>query len=550
MPLNMNTVGSGIPNAVNSTGNTVLLKNTNTVNTNIVSTVYNQDLSRINIQYGNYSDDVYGDGTKDLFTGTLYNGSFYQSNNYSSDSITRLNKYTLISQGDITKLQETLMNLPYSVNGSSTDTDINVFQVGDYMYIHNYSNTNNAKMTHLYRFDGTSFTALNTSQDPYKFFFNVEDTTVTWDPDEHFLYITPINTKKYDGNIVLVDMYHYIISGENKTHPLQGYTGIFRVDDSGFHLLEKRKIYAYTNDDSAYVRYVRWKQVKLLSDSICIEAKVDSSNNLTVNTYEITYEFYNSELTDPDYTRLYTLKKTDSYGKVLANSPVYGRVSYPQYDTFLLCCIDRSKIGTWFQLKFDGSTLSYKKINATYNNSSSFSNNYRSNADIYVVCNSTKPYMYMRDISYQYSSGWDSLKFNAYFIDWDATYISDKALFNYYGYLVEGDTICCDDGIISYTLNGVETTVNKNRLKITNNGYYTIKTHVYDAYTYPSFIILDKNKNIVHMKYSITQDGKMEGYFIRGMTVNGVDVDESIKSVYTTTNDRFEVSIGGNFNEN
>lgn len=524
MPLNINTLGTG----VSGSGSTdYVIPNSEKITTKLISSISNQKISSIAIPAAGQTANFRKEGQNTSYRREVteyYDGYIYQIYRTAYDSSDyKFGRCRINEDASNTSMAITEISVPFPLDAFVGPSMI---QLGDYLYIYAGDNTNYYDMKMLYRFDGTTFTALNTTKSPYEYFFNGTG-AIEWGDNTCTCRIYPITTDEYDGITCLIDLYSY----HDSKYP-DGYTGVFTVDDDGFHLQKSYKISGYYSYETYFAPYMNGFGL-LKTDTTFVKHTI-SSSKVYEETYSISYvktqyDYYTRQITKTGSIQIATTSKSYKLTR-------YGRLSYPQYDTYVLALMQGSSGGlytdiTWFQLLENDTYWKSYKITSTKTNTNLTRNNAGGGLlSIYVVTNTTRPHIYIR-YSYKQSHIYTAYV-DAFYITTDITYDSDKALFIYTGYLHKGDTIDCDDVIKSYEYDGDVTTVENTKLSIPTDGMYKIITHVSDAYLYPSMVITDKNKFPVYMKAISNKDGTLDAYLLKGMKVNGNLVTESKRNTY------------------
>lgn len=122
-------------------------------------------------------------------------------------------------------------------------------------------------------------------------------------------------------------------------------------------------------------------------------------------------------------------------------------------------------------------------------------------------------------------------------VDTDGAYTKVTWMFN------KGDTVICDNGIISYTYNGTTTSVNTTRYRITTAGTYEFKLKLKTAGEQSSFIIQTSGGAIVCPGIKFVDDTHISGYFIKGLKINGTKITTTgYQTVTGTFNGRVTIS--------
>ena len=525
MPLNMNTVGTGTGIGGGSGGDLVI-RNTSQESSKLISSVYYRQVSSMA-----YSDNYSANSShKTLTTNSLqlerwgsgavyYNGYMYLLYQYNSSYTFNLYRYAYNQTSNGNTLTSTILNPPFTSNYSTR-----MIQLGNYLYFYNsYSSSN---VVFLYRFDGSTFTKI-ASDSMFKYFFNQ---SVTISDGYQYMEIIPMTSDKYSGLCCTIDTY-YISSttwGDDR-HP-NGFSGIFTIDSSGFHLKESYTINGYYDSESAYIPHAYAKSC-MVSDWMFVSAEVASSN-MVVNKYTMKYAINND---NKSYYRSFT----QVYTKNIVAAPStyswcrFNRLSYPQYDSFILTISPKDyydqNIYTnckWYFAKIINKDIEYKSISITGSLMAT-----SGLAALTFVTDRKNPYVCQvyNSSDYAYIAANDTTV--------SGTYDSNAARFELIIELSKGDIIRCDDSIISYCKSGgTAVTVNATTCKIPSDGKYTVLTKTYDAYTIPSVLVTDSNGNIAYIHTEAQSNGSIVGYFLNGMTVNGTKVTSSRKATYGPSN--------------
>ena len=555
MPLNINTLGTGVGGS--GSGGGIAIQNNQSYR--LVSTASITNVSKLDMHSNTYECSLNSDSYRGRIsfnddTYALYNGCLYfVSTAYTNNNTTyELYKYELSTLNDgNTIITRTL--IPTSFNPIEDDI---ILQLGKYLYIFkNNSAYSGDNYVGIYRFDGTSFTEIaNAYTSIMTTLFNDSNLSVSGTYTQEILRVRPIVSEKNDQILCMIE--YRIGSG--------GYwssvTGIFSVDDNGFTKVESHRMENVYWDSASIIDDIK-PQTSLLIDANTYNKYEIGSSKIVKKKIQINWKLVNSSTsTNRRYTRSLTeLESSNISTKSSINTNTRDirlvRASYPTYDTYFLACIAKKNSssiesmnvytpGEWFQLKFDSKGWVTTDVTATVDSSTTakIAEQARYGISLTLVTNASKPYFFIRrgylpDSSY-------SRNFVEYrYITWDASYDSEGSKYYHKIYLESGDTIRCDDGIISVTVNDKTTTVNKTTHKVTSSGLYTIITNVSDAYAFPSIVILDKNGNIVYVRYDDISDTAIDGYFLKGMKVNGVVVPKSAKASYTNENGRFSISM-------
>lgn len=131
-------------------------------------------------------------------------------------------------------------------------------------------------------------------------------------------------------------------------------------------------------------------------------------------------------------------------------------------------------------------------------------------------------------VSYQNVNS-DDIYNRIYPITFDAELNPSESSFQVTVPLLSGDTVYCNAGIISFTdsdgsstdLNGVTS------YTITTDDTYTFTTHVYSTYEQPEFIIQTNDGYLLNTRASLVNNNDLGCYVSAGMKVNGEPVDEN-----------------------
>lgn len=530
----MNTVGTG-SGISGSSGDKYNIVNTS-VSTRLISNVYDQTVSNITIdsvmkyyRISGIATDYASDGGAETW-GRAY--AVYKNDMYIIDIINyeqTLQKITfdINNEGDIIRTTE--ISTPFRISG-----DMRMIQLGDYLYL--YATSSSSTYKDLYRFDGTTFTEI-TKEKIHNYFFGkglYHDANGSSNYMK-YLRITPCNSTQYDGTLCVVDVFDmYQGSWDSGNYP-EGMIGIFGVDDSGFHLKSFYHVLSGPNGGISTYNPHLSSDCIFVSDYIYMRV-VPVNKDFYLKKYKINFTRVDESGYTKSYTELTSKKLWGVTSTVYESYAMFHRLSYPEYDTFILTLDSKAASSSqtfsrckWLNVKVTDNDLTYSNINV---NGSTYSS--PNHITLCPIVSTNVPYMFEFIYpSYMYIQR----------ISVDSSYNSERSRFQYYGKLRKGDTIYCDDGIISCTKDGLDTIiVNSSKYMIPSDGLYTIITHTYDAYTFPSIIITDTNKNIVYMRVENNDDESITGYFINGMSVNGIKVTESKKALYGPS-DRYLIAF-------
>lgn len=568
MPLNMNTVGTGNGIGGNTTSDTVIGI---TSSKKVISNIYDQNVSSININPKNFKEystlgelEANANNNKKM---AFYNQSIYeieQGTGSSDTPVFQKYEYKLVdgSHG----ISITAIPTTFTIGNSVSSP---IIQLGDYLYIFyipQYSSSYTNLEGYIYRFDGSTFTRI--TDNIMKYLFGLDP---AYRNNYVVLNIYPINSDTEEGTMCLIHIYSY---SSGSSYHANEFIGIFSVDNVGFHLIKKYPVNSNNDSNLATNGSYRRRSGKLFATYDVFNLYQYEYNDYSHNMYSVEYTFkinYNTvddvDPSNPTYNISYTqtsltnLKKWDSSdatNRNLYRTPKFIRLSYPSYDTYIVAMLagesaasdddrDEHMLGEWYQLKYTSGCWKRSDIVASYNGSTAVDTRITAQGDelfeMFIDGNQIDPIIWMRRSSSPYSGSSTRGYIGVKGIDWSITYNSSKARYVHEEYLLSGDIIMCDDGIISVSSNGHTTNVNKTTYTIPKNGKYTIITKMNDAYTYPSFVIIDKYGSFVYVLTQKTSDNTIDGYFIKGMKVNGNVVQSSKKQSYSSDDGRFKITL-------
>lgn len=548
MPLNMNTVGTGTGSGIGGSSGRELVQSPNS--STLVTQAYANDIKSINFTTNGISYDAYEEwATQYIRTSVMYRGNLYA---IGGPDINKpiLYMYTLDYVDDTPIIHRTSIDTTGKLNLSTQFTSL--VQLGEYLYFitNNYAYVTPKGFITIYRYDGSTFTEIFNRYDAFTEFFGAANMDYPYEYMRSSLLVYPICSASDDVRCVM-ELY-----GNYDNTNYYGCYSIFNVDDDGFHVI---KAYTMRNISTYLVPYNDINTALMTSDdtyTVYIKNTGFIAEERMQINFSLTQESTNSN-------KLYTKSFTTLSSKTVVTDPKittakcdtrFVRVSYPTYDTYLLACMTKPqtsstfanyKIGHWLQLKFANNIWNSSEISATVDNSTTTNifNHPAQYFDIFVNTNTVKPYIWVRLSYYNSSIAIQNTFIEFKYIDWDAVYDSSDSRYVHQVYLEVGDIVYCDDGIISVRTGSNTTQVNAKTYKVTVAGDYEIITKVADAYTFPSFVITDKNGNIVYVRADKTSDTTINGYFLKGMKVNDSVVSSSTKQVYTNKHGRFKISM-------
>lgn len=542
----MNTVGTGTGSGIGGSSGGELVQSPNS--STLVTQAYTNDIKSINFTTNDISYDAYKEySTQYIRTSVMYHGNLYTIGG-SDINKPILYMYTLDYVDDTPIIHRTSIdtNLNLSVQFTS------LIQLGEYLYFitNNYGHVTPRGYITIYRYDGSTFTEIFNEFDAFTKFFGAANMDYPYEYMRSSLLVYPICSTSDDIRCVM-ELY-----GNYDSTPYYGCYSIFSVDDHGFHVI---KAYTMRNINTYLVPYNDINTALMTSDDTYTlyikNTGFIAEERIQIN-FSLTQESTNSNKL---YTKSFTTLSsktvvTDAKITTATCDTRFVRVSYPTYDTHLLACMKKPRsgstsanytIGHWLQLKFANNIWNSSEISATVNNltTTNIFNHPAQYFDIFVNTNTVKPYIWVRLSYYNADIAIQNTFIEFKYIDWDATYDSSDSRYVHQVYLEVGDTVHCDDGIISVRTGSNTTQVNAKTYKVTTAGDYEIITKVADAYTFPSFVITDKNGNIIYVRADKTSDTTINGYFLKGMKVNDSVVSSSTKQVYTNNHGRFKISM-------
>lgn len=568
MPLNMNTVGTGNGIGGNTTSDTVIGI---TSSKKVISNIYDQNVSSININPKNFKEystlgglEANANNNKKM---AFYNQSIYeieQGTGSSDTPVFQKYEYKLVdgSHG----ISITAIPTTFTIGNSVSSP---IIQLGDYLYIFyipQYSSSYTKLEGYIYRFDGSTFTRI--TDNIMKYLFGLDP---AYRNNYVVLNIYPINSDTEEGTMCLIHIYSY---SSGSSYHANEFIGIFSVDNVGFHLIKKYPVNSNNDSNLATSGTYRRRSDKLFATYDVFNLYQYEYNDYSHNMYSVEYTFkinyntvddvdpsnptYNISYTQTSLTNLKKWNSSDTTNSNLYRTPKFIRLSYPSYDTYIVAMLagesaasdddrDEHMLGEWYQLKYTSGCWKRSDIVASYNGSTAVDTRITAQGDelfeMFIDGNQIDPIIWMRRSSSPYSGSSTRGYIGVKGIDWSITYNSSKARYVHEEYLLSGDIIMCDDGIISVSSNGHTANVNKTTYTIPKNGKYTIITKMNDAYTYPSFVIIDKYGSFVYVLTQKTSDNTIDGYFIRGMKVNGNVVQSSTKHSYSSDDGRFKITL-------
>ena len=126
----------------------------------------------------------------------------------------------------------------------------------------------------------------------------------------------------------------------------------------------------------------------------------------------------------------------------------------------------------------------------------------------------------------------------------DMKYSSDDSRYTISMYLNAGDTCRCNCGIVDVDYNNSTISVNSTKYVIPQNGKYTFTCKVHDAYKRPGFIVQSKDGCILNLRIKYDDvNGCVTGYFQKGMTVNGVTVQDDGYTSVSVESPRINITM-------
>ena len=557
MPLNMNTVGTGSGVSNSGSGAAMVIS---ALYDQLISDVYDQNITNIGAvtKKAGQSTSQFESDCAYYYKSTIYNKCFYDVIEYASygDCPTTTGFYKYERQfvdSDLLVVETLIPTSPFTIYAGERTS---VLQADDYVYIIEFttqerydSDTDDTSYWlegFILRFDGQTFTEI----------FN-------GDLPNYLFGESKVRPGKFNSCQLITDIFpmtnHDVPTCRIELIAGYGFVGMFTIDDTGFHRITYHKLTASAGADGlGYYRYYNGSGL-FSSETSFVHPAYNDSYEISLEKYEISYVLYGSSTPENLlYGKTFTFKSstklaTNTDSSLRNIDSFFMRASYPLYDTYLLTCLPYKYGGShssdgrlyysgehWFQLSWNSGDWSVSKITINPSNVSF------GQGDIlfkmYAITNDTSPFIWIRRIGSEgtyYNRGYISY----YSIDISSTYNSTKARYMNQVYLEVGDTVYCDDGIISVRTGSSITQVNVKTYKVTTAGDYEIITKVADAYTFPSFVITDKNGNIIYVRADKTSDTTINGYFLKGMKVNDSVVSSSAKQVYTNNHGRFKISM-------
>lgn len=565
MPLNMNTVGSGI------SGGSGCNIEVNTELTDILSG--SAALSNASgIVYGStslYRNSIYNPSTNDSsFLATLpsvkYKGNLYGFKN----------EY-------FWKYDITIMSTSAIPTATQIETPFaNIWEMfvhGDLLYIHasmnTYSYESNDTAHALYTFDGTTFTNVSGS------FCDVAGFSCTSSLDVHSCTVKPFPFQETDELHFIIGI-HNGNGGSGSSHYEYPRINICKLGSTGMEVLvayggTERISWSYNTgssysgsqmnnlDPSLMIMYVLTnvtqyypvflgKFTKVSDDEYSFNVSIVYTENTewyTAGTCKSVIKDYtfNFKRIGSAIDRIITLRNTGAEfaesAKINTNrSQPIGNCYYHIYnsmhnkpdDTYLMFVIEdtrgsyasRNSPSKVYIVHVLPDTLSISSELSYTNGSVSTSGNPTTYIDTdtypaYVVYHS----MYKGDYGYSDST----LYFNITTVTFtNADFNNMGSTYTISGLLTKGDTVYCNAGIISYKYGSNEAvTLNTKEFSITSTGMYSISMNTYDdPYTHPECIIKTKNGSLINLNYSVDGDDLLI-YGNDHLSVNGTKLTEN-----------------------
>lgn len=534
----MNTIGTGTgiggSDSSTSSGSTDLfIRNTIYDSSQLISESSNQTINSLSFNSTVYTKDytiASGEtgGFRWMTAAELYKEEMYivysGSYNYGLYKMT----YDRSNSGDL--MTATSVTTPFDI-----DSDIRMIQIGDYLYFASYQTVADYQLV-FYRYDGKSFTNMNTSSDLGKYLFGatIAKSSGTSSMYKVLFEITPTQSTTYSGDLCVIDYYVYC-SDTTYSSPI-GYIGIFSADSTGFHLKSSYSIYDNDYESSYMYKAVPYAMVdSLFVDDYTYVTFGYSNNTFKMTKNKITFTRSSSS----NYTKTYTVMNTTSLwspSSPYSTNIFINRASYPDRKSYAIVLsappyysASAYNSCAWYSATIKDGELSYTTINSVsgtpYQGSSSW---------LSFVLDSNIPFVFERING---SKGIYAERVTA-----NVSHSSTNSSYQFSCLLCKGDTVYCDDGILTYTYNNYKYNVNNTKCAIQNDGQYMFETNANNSPDIPSIVITNDKGVIVYCKTSIGSDGRMTGYFLSGMSVNGTKVTSSKKAIYGPSN-RYQISF-------
>lgn len=523
----MNTIGtgSGISGSRNSD---MIIRNTAHDSFQLKSAVSDQTINNISfgttVYFQNYTISGDGEigGSKWLRSSEIYKEEMYIiaviSYNYYLYKVT----YDRADDGDL--IMSTKISTPFTVNA-----DIRMIQFGNYLYFASYETYLDQPI--LYRFDGTTFTNMNSGSDLGKYLFG---STISKPSGSSATYkvmftITPTQSTKYDGDLCLID--YFVYTKDTTYTDLIGYSGIFLIDDDGFHLKDSRKIYDEGYESSYVYKAIPYAMIRsLFVDEYTYIELGYTDSTFTITKSKVTF----TRSTTTTYERSFTVLSTTQIWESSSSYPFYAlnRASYPDRKSYVMTLSPKPYYSASVYVKCNWYSAEIKDGDFVYTPLTISGSPYSAQSSyLTLVLGVTNPFVF------ELVGG-----INAQRIDADVTYKYSGATFQFTCILCKGDTVYCDDGILTCKLNDDILNINNAKYTVTSDGIYTFETNANNQPDIPSVVITNDKGVIIYCNTRIEDDGRMTGYLLSGMTVNGEKVTTSQKSTYGPSN-RYLISF-------